>query len=148
MRWTWLTIFFMAQVLWRQTNSCDPVPPPTPAPTPAPPPTPCEAVYPFTWYDWCEFSIDLISHNLRAKLKLLYFAVLIMHLGGETTCGDQKSNVDVFNFGGASCLTDTDVGEKSWNDIPCKGFTRWPFWMEKPPVDLVPTGQAAGRPLL
>ena len=116
MRWTWFTIFFMAKVLWRQTNCCDPVPPPTPAPPPAPPPTPCEAVYPFTWYDWCEFSIDLISRNLWAKLKAP-FAVLIMHLGGESTCGDQKSNVDVFNFGGASCLANTDVGKKMWNHV-------------------------------
>ena len=46
------------------------------------------------------------------------FAVLIMHLGGETTCGDQKRNVDVFNFGGASCLANTDVGKKiDWQNL-------------------------------
>ena len=45
-------------------------------------------------------------------------SVLIMHLGGETTCGDQKRNVDVFNFGGASCLANTDVGKKiDWQNL-------------------------------
>ena len=46
-----------------------------------------------------------------ALKNALFDAVLTLHVGGQTTCGGQESTVNVFNFGGTSCLSHVAVGE-------------------------------------